>query len=286
MMPTILPEFGSKWQDWLAGSIVAGKPNEELLAAMVAGNFDEQFAQVAIHVVRAMTERVQAQNPSMLGQYIADPLRVPKRAIIRAADVDVAIHLTLDNPNLALLTGLLSQDECRKLIQLASGKLQRSLVVEKNSGHVEISNVRRSDGGYFERGENALVQRLEKRIAQMTGIPIEQGEPLQILRYHQSGEYLPHHDYFDHLMDPAVAAVERGGQRIATMVIYLNHVADGGETVFPELELTVKPQPGSAIYFEYANSSGQLDSRCLHAGVPVLKGEKWIATKWFRARAY
>jgi prolyl 4-hydroxylase len=281
-----LAEFGPQWQDWLAGSVVSGKSDEELLAAMVAGNFEEQYARVAIHVVRAMTERVQAQNPSMIGQYAADPLRVPKKAVVRVGDVDVAVNLTLDNPNLALISGLLSQDECRKLIQLASGKLQRSLVVEKNSGHVEVSNVRRSDGGYFERSENALVQRLEKRITELTGIALEQGEPLQILRYHEGGEYLPHHDYFDHLMDSAAAAAERGGQRIATMVIYLNHVAEGGETVFPELEVTVKPQPGSAIYFEYANASGQLDSRCLHAGVPVLKGEKWIATKWFRARAY
>ena len=53
-----------------------------------------------------------------------------------------------------------------------------------------------------------------------------------------------------------------------------------------ELDLAVKPSPGSAIYFEYCNSQSQLDARLLHGGAPVTEGEKWIATKWVRQSAY
>jgi prolyl 4-hydroxylase len=281
-----MPVLEPSWQDWLAGSVVGGKTDEEMLATMLASNFNENYAKVAINVVRSMTERVQAQNPSMMGQYQPEVHRIPKAPIVRAADKDLVINFTLDNPNIAVISGILSADECKKIIQLSTGKMQRSFVVEKDTGKLEVSDVRRSDGCHFEKAENAIVQRLEQRIAALTGIPVEQGEPLQILHYHETGEYLPHHDYFAGHEAGSAPHVIRGGQRIATMVIYLSAVAEGGDTYFPELELTVKPHVGSAVYFEYHNSSGQLDSRCLHAGMPVIKGDKWIATKWFRAGAY
>jgi len=56
--------------------------------------------------------------------------------------------------------------------------------------------------------------------------------------------------------------------------------------VFPELDLAIKPRPGTAIYFEYTNREGLLDPRCLHGGSPVVRGEKWIATKWIRQGPY
>ena len=59
-----------------------------------------------------------------------------------------------------------------------------------------------------------------------------------------------------------------------------------GITKILQLELSVRPRRGSAIYFEYHNARDQLDSRCLHAGMPVLRGHKWIATKWLRQSAY
>jgi prolyl 4-hydroxylase len=73
---------------------------------------------------------------------------------------------------------------------------------------------------------------------------------------------------------------------VATVVIYLREPEQGGDTYFPELELSVRPRRGSAVYFEYANARGELDSRCLHAGTPVLRGHKWIATKWLRQGPY
>jgi prolyl 4-hydroxylase len=115
---------------------------------------------------------------------------------------------------------------------------------------------------------------------------VEQGEPLQILHYGLKGEYLPHHDYFDPNDPGSPVILKTGGQRIATLVMYLNTPEEGGATHFPELDLDVKARKGSAVYFEYMNKNGQLDSRSLHAGMPVLKGEKWVATKWLRESNY
>jgi len=77
-----------------------------------------------------------------------------------------------------------------------------------------------------------------------------------------------------------------GGQRVATLVMYLNDVEAGGSTVFPSIGLDVLPRKGSAVYFAYTSDAGETDPRTLHGGSPVTAGEKWIATKWLRQRRY
>ena len=116
--------------------------------------------------------------------------------------------------------------------------------------------------------------------------PIENGEGIQILHYPVGGEYRPHFDYFPPRDPGSQTHLANGGQRVSTLVMYLNDVEQGGETNFPTLQLSVSPKKGAAAYFEYANSLNQVDPLSLHAGMPVLAGEKWIATKWMRQRRY
>lgn len=284
--PPPIPRLAPDWQDWLAGNVVRGCSDADMLTVMRDSGFQEHYARVAISVVRSMTERVQQQAPQMLSNYRADPIRLPAAPRVRAGDREVGIGFTLADPNVALVQELLTEQECEKLIALSSGKLRRSSVVDRQTGGEQVSAVRTSAGTHFERGENAIVARIEQRIAAITGIPVENGEPLQILYYQPGNEYLAHHDYFDPKDPGSDEILKWGGQRVATLVIYLNNVLEGGETRFPELSLDVKPQRGSGVYFEYMNAAGELDSRCLHAGVPVRQGEKWIATKWLRQRPY
>jgi prolyl 4-hydroxylase len=286
LAPPPAPRLSPEWQDWLAGNIVRGCSDADLMKVMRENSFDEHYSRVAISVVRSMTERVQASPGAMLTDYQADPLRLPLANRVRAADREVAIGFTLVNPNVGLVIDLLSEQECEKLIQLSSGKLRRSEVVDRASGRLEVSSVRTSEGTHFARGENAVVERLEKRIEALIGIAVDHGEPFQILHYESAGEYLPHHDYFEPADPGSAEHLKSGGQRVATLIIYLNDVEGGGETIFPELELSVKPRRGCAVYFEYCNKGGQLDPRCLHGGTPVTRGEKWIATKWLRQGPY
>ena len=274
-----------EWQDWLAGNIVRGCLDADLLAAMTGQGFEPQYARVAIAVVRSMTERVQQADPGLLQGHSADPIRLPAATRIEAAGARIELVLVVQDPNIAVLDRLMSPAECDELIALSAGKMQRSEVVESD-GQLAVSGVRTSRGTHFTLGENELVARVEARIAALTGIPVEHGEPLQILHYGPGGEYLPHHDWFDPAQPGVARHLAHGGQRVATLVTYLNDPDDGGETEFPELALSVKARRGSAVYFEYANVAGQLDARLLHAGRPVLRGEKWIATKWLRASPY
>lgn len=130
----------------------------------------------------------------------------------------------------------------------------------------------------FQIGENELVDRIERRIAELTGFPIENGEGLQVLNYEIGEEYKPHFDFFP----PNMVDAKKGGQRVGTFLIYLNDVPEGGETVFPKVGLSIVPRKGTAIYFHYANGNGQLDRLSVHSSVPVTAGDKWVATKWIR----
>jgi prolyl 4-hydroxylase len=131
-------------------------------------------------------------------------------------------------------------------------------------------------------GENPVVANIERRISEITGYPIENGEGIQILRYEEGQEYRPHFDYFDP-NSPAVSD-QLNNNRVCTFLMYLNTPEEGGETIFPDAGLSVRAKQGSAVQFSYQTPSP--DTKTLHAGTPVIKGEKWVATKWIRRKEY
>jgi prolyl 4-hydroxylase len=205
---------------------------------------------------------------------------------IETTDRKVDILFALNAPRIILFGGLLSHDECDQMVKLAEPKLTRSTVVNTVTGNYDVHPDRTSRGGHFQRGENALVKRIEARISDLVGFPVENGEPIQILHYTPGAEYKPHFDYFDPKLPGNEKVLAMGGQRVATLIMYLNDVEAGGSTVFPEVGIDVLPKKGNAVYFAYTTEDNQLDARSLHGGSPVQSGEKWIATKWIRQRQY
>ena len=192
----------------------------------------------------------------------------------------------LARPRIRLLDDGLSTDECGALIEASRPRLIASTVVDPETGAHTPHPERISDGASFERGETPLIARLEQRVEAIFGFPVDHQEPLQILRYGVDGEYKPHHDYFDDSRPGSLPALKVGGQRVATIIIYLNDVLSGGGTVFPNLKLTTHSKPGRALFFSNIDEAGQIVPDTLHGGEPVLAGEKWIATKWVRAERY
>lgn len=193
----------------------------------------------------------------------------------------IEVLLSVDAPVVRVLDGMLTAAECDELIALAQPRLQRALTVDSD-GSQQVDHRRTSEGMFFSLGEVPLVDRIERRLATLLEIPVSHGEGLQVLHYLPGQEYEPHCDWFDPEQPGYAAVTAAGGQRIASVVMYLNTPALGGGTAFPELGLTVTARRGTAVYFAY--EGGDLSS--LHAGLPVQEGEKWIATKWLRERPY
>jgi prolyl 4-hydroxylase len=188
-------------------------------------------------------------------------------------------------PKIVTVSNFLSPEECDYLIRIASPQLARSTVVNElsNDGDEKI-DFRRTSRGMFlmQYQRDKLIQDIDKRLADLTGFPRENGEIIQVLLYEKGAEYQPHYDFFDPHSSGGAAHLQRGGQRLATVIMYLNTPVSGGETTFPLAGVSITPVKGSAVLFYNCLPSGDVDYTALHGGAPVLAGEKWIATKWFR----
>jgi prolyl 4-hydroxylase len=192
----------------------------------------------------------------------------------------------VERPLVAVLEGVLSHAECDALIAAARPRLAPSTIVDPQSGEQVISPERSSLGMFFRLAETPLLAAIDARVSALMQMPLENGEGLQVLHYTPGAQSSPHFDFLMPQNAANQASIARSGQRVSTMVIYLNDVATGGETVFPEIGLSVVPRKGNAVYFEYCDEHGRLDGKTLHAAAEVLRGEKWVATKWMRQRRF
>jgi len=194
-----------------------------------------------------------------------DPAERPRGALICAA------------PEIVHFQAFLSAAECLYLIEAAEPMLEPSVVVDAASGRQMRDPVRTSNGtGFTWPLETLAVHALNRRIAAASGTAPEQGEPLQILRYRPGDQYRTHFD--------AIPGFEN--QRRYTMLVWLNDDFDGGETEFPTPGLALRFPPGDAILFRNVGEDGRRDPAAAHAGLPVTRGEKLIASRWIRERVF
>ncbi|MEW5313966.1 MAG: hypothetical protein WDW38_005496 [Sanguina aurantia] len=194
----------------------------------------------------------------------------------------------------------LTDKECDHLRKKAEKRLERSGVVDEHAvGGSAVNDIRTSDGMFFSRAEDSVIETVEKRIAEWTLLPVVNGEGLQVLRYKVGQKYDSHWDYFFH---PEGAEKAHGGNRYATVLMYLADTQEGGETIFPKIpsphginannsecarySLAVKPRKGDALFFHSMKPNGELEERSMHGACPVVTGEKWCMTKWIHALNY
>ncbi|WVZ11629.1 hypothetical protein V8G54_016159 [Vigna mungo] len=215
----------------------------------------------------------------------------------------------------------MTKEECDYLIDVAKPNMQKSTVVDSETGKSKDSRVRTSSGTFLARGRDKVIRKIEKKLSDFTFIPVVvhvvhvplmeyfqsplasgflHGEGLQVLHYEVGQKYEPHYDYF---LDDF--NTKNGGQRIATVLMYLTDVEEGGETVFPAAKgnfssvpwwnelsdcgkkgLSIKPKRGDALLFWSMKPDATLDPSSLHGGCPVIKGNKWSSTKWMRVNEY
>ena len=191
-----------------------------------------------------------------------------------------------DRPVLAVLRDILSAEECAALIERARPRLAPSTIVDPSTGRDIVADHRTSQGMFFRVGEDELIARLDRRMSDVMNLPVENGEGFQVLFYPTGGVNTPHFDFLQPSNPANQASIARSGQRVSTLIAYLNDVEEGGETVFPAAGWSVAPLQGHAVYFEYCNRLGQVDAQTVHGSNPVVRGEKWVLTKWMRQRRF
>lgn len=214
----------------------------------------------------------------------ADVDTTNKSNLIDLGDKVCNIVLELTLPRIIVIENFLSDEECAAIIELATPSMTRSSVVDRESGGNTIHEARTSDGMFLAKNQTPIVQVIEERMSRLVNWPIENGEGMQVLKYGIGAEYKPHNDWFSTNDKGSETVLSRGGNRVGTVLCYLNNVISGGGTIFPESNLEVKPKKGSAIFFGYPTSDNK--SKTLHGGSPVVEGEKWVCVKWFRERVF
>lgn len=263
------------WQNWLDVNLKNGVIERVLI----------DTATNSIKLARTKHEAaIRAQQEAIEYTYEA-PMANFDRSI-QTQDRQIPVLLTLDKPRIAVLGDVLSQQECEELIAMARPRMAPSTITDGSTAKQITSKIRSSDGAWFHRADNPLIQRIEQRIAKITNWPIEKGEGILVQRYQDGGQYVPHYDFFPPENATSPLSLVHGGQRVATLIVYLNTVEQSGETIFPKLNLKVKAVQGQGLYFAYTNSKGENDRQTFHGGQPVPVGEKWIMTKWMRQHAF
>ncbi len=270
---------------WIVEQAQQGFAADVVLKSMMDSGWNEDVAIDALETTlrdHLQGTQVQASLP--------DAVAVPQLGLEESplyVDIDghrVHVLSRVTNPDVVVFGNVLTADECDELIKAAKPRLNRSLTVATKTGGEELNADRTSYGMFFRRDENDIVKTLERRLAALAHWPIENGEGLQILYYKPGAEYKPHYDYFDPNEPGTPSILKRGGQRVATIVMYLNEPEKGGGTTFPDIGFEVAPKRGNAVYFSY--SRAHPSSKSLHGGASVIAGEKWVATKWLRERRF
>jgi prolyl 4-hydroxylase len=179
-----------------------------------------------------------------------------------------------ERPSVKLFRNAFTPAECDFLILLAEPTYDRSLVTME--GRDVRDPVRTSDGSTIHwLIEDPATHAINRRLASLTGTMVDQGEPLYILRYRPGQQYHPHTDW---LPPP--------NRRIMTALLYLNDDYEGGETAFVKTGLKVRAHKGDVLTFISAGPDGELDPLSEHAGLPVTKGTKYLASRWIRERRH
>ncbi|AEF98617.1 2OG-Fe(II) oxygenase [Methylomonas methanica] len=279
-------DMSTSWRNWIAGNLQRGCTQQALIESMLQADFDAAFAANCIAcVANDVSPQPEPSNKAKL-PYQYETSLVAAGNNIDLFDRSVKVSLRVSRPDIVVVDEFMSGEECEQLIEQSRRKLTPSAIVDPQTGKFQVIADRSSEGTYFQRGESPLISRLDRRISELMNWPEDHGEGIQILHYGVGAQYKPHFDYFLENESGGALQMTQSGQRVATLVMYLNEVTEGGETVFPDVGISITPKRGSAAYFAYCNSLGQVDPATLHGGAPVLTGEKWIATKWMRQYKY
>ncbi|XP_035482580.1 prolyl 4-hydroxylase subunit alpha-2 isoform X1 [Scophthalmus maximus] len=208
-----------------------------------------------------------------------------------------------DSPHIVRYLDVLSHEEIEKIKELAKPRLARATVRDPKTGILTTANYRVSKSAWLEGEDDPVVDRVNLRIQDITGLTVDTAELLQVANYGVGGQYEPHYDFsrrpfdtnlqvdgnrlatFLNYKDEPDAFKRLGtGNRVATFLNYMSDVEAGGATVFPDFGAAIRPRKGTAVFWYNLFKSGEGDYRTRHAACPVLVGSKWVSNKWIHER--
>jgi prolyl 4-hydroxylase len=250
-----------------AGHAMATRAYTNLLANGSAGRRDWQGALRRL-AQEARGDRRRAQMLALIRRMDLNPDGDPRSPPQRRA--------ISESPQVALFPRLFSAGECDHLVEVAAPNFEQSMIYGIDSPDY-INPIRTSDGSTMHHLiEDPAIHAMNRRLAAAAGVTVAQAEPLLILRYGVGQQYRNHFDYL-----PGAE-----NQRMVTALVYLNEGYEGGETAFVKADFKVKGRKGDAITFVNITADRRADPMAEHAGLPVTRGIKLLASLWMRERRF
>ncbi len=231
-------------------------------------------------------------NQAVAGGH-ADALAQTRLLAPRGGPIDLMHWLTppawavvSERPHILSLPGFTSPDICDRLIARALPGLNRAEVYDAETGRGRVDRVRSNSAFVFDLTATDLVLViLRERIARTAGLPMTGLEPTQVLRYGVGETFDWHVDFLDPAIPGQASDLAARGQRIGTLLLYLNDDFEGGETAFETGAIRHRGRKGDALMWANTLPQGGVDRQTRHAGLPPTRGEKWVLSQWMRPAA-
>jgi prolyl 4-hydroxylase len=249
-----------------SGHPIAARAYTNLLASGIGGVRDWPGA-LARLAQEARGDGRRARMLALIGRMEIDPGANP-RSVPQGQKVS-------ESPEIWMFPSLFTADECDYLIETAEPTFQPAMVFDSSGPRPDPIRTAHESPMHWVI-EDPAIHALNRRIAAATGTEWDQAEPLQILRYSPGQQYRNHFDFL-----PGV-----DNQRAKTALVYLNTDFEGGETAFPKAGLRVKARKGNAIVFCNTLPDNRSDPMSEHAGLPVTRGTKYVASRWIHQKRW
>ena len=176
----------------------------------------------------------------------------------------------------------LTEEQCKSIISLGERNLEKAGVLGE-----QYPNFRVGETHFYNKDfELKALSKIREFVSAKTGIPVENQEPMSLIKYKVGGKFNPHFDSFQPSADYYESVMKQGGQRIKTCLIYLNEEFDGGETEFPKMKCKLKPKTGLMVMWDNTDKNGVIIPESEHAGLPVLSGVKYLVSIWIREKKF
>lgn len=272
-------EIPADWQDWIKLNISRGCDKDGIVKILFENGFHPAAIVAAMQYLPQSPGLIAAINTSLAG---ASPPSKPADATLRAIDdvtLPFARRLQTDKAHFYLLDNFLSADECDELVRRIRANCRASTTTNPDEPDKYFRTSKSSD---LSANADAFIEDIDRRIAGYMGFEPERCEGIQGQYYQVGQQFKAHTDYFEPDTDEFRKYGGSQGQRTWTFMIYLNDVEEGGETEFLKLDLAVRPAKGMAVIWNSLHPDGSVNPDTLHWAKPVLRGEKFIITKWFR----
>ena len=168
------------------------------------------------------------------------------------------------------------------LINRASGKLAPAVAATAGGAGVRTAK----DYAFGPQQRDLIVAVMQERAARLLRLPIENHEPPNVISYEPGQEFSLHADFLDPAIPQFHEELRVIGQRLATIVTYLNEDFKGAETHFPKADVKFRGKTGDAIMFINILADGTPDYNTHHAGLPPTSGRKWVLSQWMRSKPF